>query len=131
MELGYDLPEWGADGEFGSETERAVRAFQAANQLKTDGEYGAQSHRMMMELLAGRDAAEEDDSAADAQKVVEVTGGTVYVRAGAGKEYEILAVVRRGMRLEWTATAANGWHAVRTGGMSGWIGPKYAEVRAA
>lgn len=37
---GYDLPKYGADGDFGSETEKAVRAFQRDAGLKEDGVAG-------------------------------------------------------------------------------------------
>ena len=36
--LGYSLPVYGADGEFGSETERAVKQYQIDNNLEADGE---------------------------------------------------------------------------------------------
>lgn len=38
--LGYKLPTYGADGDFGSETRSAVIAFQAANGLSADGIIG-------------------------------------------------------------------------------------------
>lgn len=37
MELGYELPRYGADGEFGRETEAAVKAYQADMGLTADG----------------------------------------------------------------------------------------------
>lgn len=37
---GYDLPKFGADGKFGSETASKIRAFQAANELAVDGIVG-------------------------------------------------------------------------------------------
>lgn len=37
MELGYELPKYGADGEYGSETVTAVKAFQADRGLTADG----------------------------------------------------------------------------------------------
>lgn len=40
MTLGYSLPNYGADGDFGSETERAVKSFQRAHGLKDDGIVG-------------------------------------------------------------------------------------------
>ncbi len=40
MELGYGLPRYGADGEYGSETAAAVKAFQADRRLAADGAAG-------------------------------------------------------------------------------------------
>jgi hypothetical protein len=37
---GYNLPKYGADGEFGSETEKAVIAFQKSKKLTVDGIVG-------------------------------------------------------------------------------------------
>ena len=37
---GYKLPEYGADGDFGDETDKALRAFQKANGLEIDGKCG-------------------------------------------------------------------------------------------
>ena len=37
---GYELPEYGADGDFGDETDKALRAFQKANGLEIDGKCG-------------------------------------------------------------------------------------------
>ena len=40
MELGYELPKYGADGEYGSETVTAVKAFQRDRGLQVDGVAG-------------------------------------------------------------------------------------------
>ena len=50
--LGYKLPKYGADGEYGSETVEAVKAFQAANGLEVDGIFGPKSLAKLKEVLA-------------------------------------------------------------------------------
>lgn len=40
---GYNCGAAGADGDFGAETEKALKAFQQANWLTVDGEYGAKT----------------------------------------------------------------------------------------
>lgn len=47
LELGYKLPKYGADGDFGSETEAAVKAFQKDWGLKTDGIVGEETLKML------------------------------------------------------------------------------------
>jgi peptidoglycan hydrolase-like protein with peptidoglycan-binding domain len=50
LKLKYDLGKWGADGDFGSSTQKAVKAFQKKTGLKQDGIVGPQT-------LAALDAA--------------------------------------------------------------------------
>ena len=40
LKLGYKLPKYGADGDFGSETKKAVKAFQTDKGLQVDGIVG-------------------------------------------------------------------------------------------
>ena len=127
MKLGFQLPVHGADGDFGSETEAAVKAFQKKLQLKADGKYGEQTHAALTGALAEEETEEEKTDAA-AEKQVVITGGCVRIRSGAGQEYDTIGFVREGTRLDWLATAGNGWHAVRTDGVNGWVGPRYTRV---
>ena len=43
MGRGYDVGEYGADGEFGADTEKAVKAFQREQELDVDGIAGAKT----------------------------------------------------------------------------------------
>ena len=47
LELGYKLPKYGADGDFGSETEAAVKAFQKDWGLTQDGIVGPETQKLL------------------------------------------------------------------------------------
>ena len=128
MQVGYELPKHGADGDYGAETEIAVEKFQRTRGLEVDGKYGGESHRELMGIIAEMTADEEDEDQAQPQTVqVTVTGDRVNVREGAGTAYDVITLVKKGDRLEWVATAVNGWHSVKlSDGRAGWISGKYA-----
>ena len=78
----------------------------------------------MVSLRDGGDSAPEDSG-----KVVRVTAAVAAnIRAGAGKQFDILTCAPKGRELPWTATAANGWLGVRLPEGIGWIAPTLAEV---
>lgn len=47
MAAGFDLPQWGADGVFGDETEKALRDFQKTTGILVDGIFGPQSKQAL------------------------------------------------------------------------------------
>jgi len=49
MKAGFSLPKYGADGDYGSETVSAVKAFQKANGLKADGIIGKKTWEKLLE----------------------------------------------------------------------------------
>jgi peptidoglycan hydrolase-like protein with peptidoglycan-binding domain len=126
--LGYPLDKYGVDGDYGRETERAVRQFQKAAQIRQDGIYGEQTHGVLIRFLSGREIENDASAPAAPQRYVRVTGGYVNLRSGPGLEHDVVTVVRENMRLEWLATADSGWHAVRADGMCGWLSPRMSEV---
>ena len=125
LSIGLTLPQYGADGDYGSETERAVRALQQRAHITENGVYDARTHEALMQLLAERD--DEDDTDAGRLVRVRVTGASVNVRAGAGTQFKILTVVHRGDVFNSVGRAANGWYAIRLSSGDGWISPKYTE----
>ena len=124
MELGYKLPKYGADGEYGGETVEAVKDFQKASGLSVDGQFGPKSLEALMDALAG-DAPEEEDKPAASGEVT-ITGGTVNLRLGPGTQYESVAIARKGDRLD--KAEANGWIPVILGGKVVWVSGKYAKL---
>lgn len=131
MQLSYELPKYGADGDYGAETAIAVEKFQRAHGLEVDGKYGSLTHSELMGILAEQAAQNEDteDSGNEVDGFVVVTGNTVNVREGASAQHGIITVVRKGDRLAHVATAANGWYAVKLNdSRDGWISGKYAKL---
>lgn len=55
-------------------------------------------------------------------------GGTVNIRVGNDTSYQRITAVKDGVRLEWIATAVNGWHAIAIGSQIGWVSGKYSEI---
>ena len=63
LRLGYALPKYGADGDFGSETRSALKQFQKAARIEVDGVYGENSHAALMRTISDL----QGDSANEAQ----------------------------------------------------------------
>lgn len=129
-QLGYALPKYGADGEFGSETRDALRAFQRDEGLEADGEYGEKSHAALMDALSDADAGrnEEPEEPKPAGATVVITGGSVNVRVGNGTSYRVITTVKQGMTFSHVATARDGWNALEINGQVGWVSGKYSKV---
>lgn len=123
ISLGHPLPRYGADGDFGRETQGAVRAFQAASGLASDGIAGPKTLAALMDALAG-DAPEEEPGA-PAGATVTITGTTVHLRRGPGTQYASAAIARAGDRLP--LAEAQGWRPVALGGEVLWVSGKYSK----
>ena len=123
--VGYDPGE--IDGEFGPNTESAVKALQTAAGILVDGEFGPDS----LAALAALEGV-EDDEPADAPEPespgarVAVSGGNAYIRTGPGTQYDAMGVAHAGDEL--TYANPDGWAPVLVGGRIGWISGKYAKV---
>lgn len=136
MQLGYALPKHGADAEFGSETEKALLAFQKKDGLEADGKYGDKTHAALMDAVADDDGQpdEPEPPATDEPKPVGTTvvivseGGKVNVRTGNGTQYSRISSVTPGTTFDYVASAANGWHAVVIGAKVGWVSGNYSKV---
>jgi uncharacterized protein YgiM (DUF1202 family) len=111
------LPEYGADGDFGKETEDAVKAFQKEKGLPVTGVYDAATEKALLEAVCGW---------------VEITGGSVNVRAAPGVEAKDIGTVHRGDRLPYQGVTqqAGGrdWYLIIYENQNGWVSSKYAEL---
>ena len=136
MQLGYALPKYGADAEFGAETEKALLAFQKKAGLEADGKYGEKTHAALMDAVADDDGQSDtpeqpvpDEPAPVGTTVVIVSeGGKVNVRCGNGITFSRITSVKNSTAFEWIATAQNGWHAIVVNGQVGWVSGQYSKI---
>ena len=139
LQLGYKLPEHGADGEFGAETEKAVLAFQKAEELECDGEYGEKTHAALIDAVADDDVGAGETETDEDEKpevpkpigttvIIMGTNSRVNIRTGNGTNYARISTVNSGTTFDHIATARNGWHAVVIGAQIGWVSGKYSQV---
>lgn len=114
------------DGDFGSNTEDAVKKFQRAHGLTADGEYGQKSHEAMLKVLE-KDNKEDVPVVVAPSNSVTITGSSVNVRKGPGTNYGVLKTVHKGDVLE--KLNADGWMCVSYLGNVRWVSKTYVNEK--
>lgn len=125
LKLGYALPKYGADGDYGAETVEAVKAFQKKSGLDADGVYGSNTHKSLTSAL---EALKEPKPVLTTVVILATEDGSVNVRTGNGTQYAILRSARTGDTLNYVATAVNGWNAIEVDGQVGWVSGRYSKI---
>ena len=125
--LGYPLPAYGIDGDFGNETKKAVEAFQSDHDLPVTGIADAKT------LAAIETALEDGKNTLPPTQAIKITGGSVNVRSGPGTaSTRILGVVHKGDKLPYQdqeqMVDGRPWYLVEYNGENGWVSSKYAQV---
>ena len=120
MRLGYSLPKYGTDGDFG-ETEKAVKAFQKDYGLKVDGV-----------MNVGEDYDVLFKALESLNRYVEITGNSVNVRSAPGTDSTIIGVAHNGDLLPYQGVTKNvnnrDWYLVEFENQNGWVSSKYARL---
>lgn len=128
MNAGYALPKYGADGDFGRETEAALKKFQADNGLKSDGVFTQATREALSALTETEETDKKPAQDTDNQRkiIIRSHGGSVNLRYGNGTEYEKAASAGNGEKFVYVATADNGWHAVKEEKAVLWVSGEYS-----
>ncbi len=138
-ERGYSLT---ADGKYGPATRRAVRAYQSANQLTTDGKAGHQTLTKLYSgtsvggtaAASGAESAASNDTAAQTGAVSSASGTLATVKGGAlklrptasTKKTQILIIPDRSSLL--VTKRGDTWSAVSYEGRNGYVMTKFLSI---
>lgn len=122
--MGYSLGSYGADGDFGPNTEEAVKAFQTANGLTPDGVVGELTRAKIKALRDSQGDSDDTDEVVQVkpENGVTIAPGTFNVRTGPSTSYPSAGVVSGGAVLE--IVDLDGWTPVLYNGEVRFIGPK-------
>lgn len=123
------LPKYGADGDFGCETEAALKAFQASEGLPVTGVYDEATRK----ALTAAKPQDEPVQPVPGTPAKYVRVREIHVRSAPGDGYMSLGTVQPGYRLPYageTHRDADGvpWHLVEYDGQNGWLCERDAEV---
>lgn len=124
LQLNYDLGKWGADGDFGDQTEIAVLQFQlTSNDLEDDGIVGPKTLAALDEALAALDAPAAEP------KMVKICGGDCFIRTAPNTDGKKLGVALKGSQLKYGGEVwSNGWILVEVDNRNGWVSGKYGRL---
>ena len=115
----YSCGRWGADGEFGRDTENALKLFQAEHDITPDGVCGPLTWEALEHGAAG-----DTDEPEPELGYVTVRSGSWRVRNGPGTQYGTVGFVRAGDKLKRTDGSEKGWLGVEYKGINAWISEK-------
>lgn len=100
---GYTCGSAGADGQFGSSTESALKKFQTANNLEVDGIYGSASKSALEKAYTQKTSVTTSESAESFDKSIAGTYKTtdsLYLRSGAGTGKHAIMVIPAGASVQ-------------------------------
>lgn len=119
IQLGFDVGKYGTDGEFGKDTEKALKAFQKSVSIEVDGVFGNESFAKLQEALK-YDPSE--------QKIM-IVNGNCWVRKASNKLSEKIGVAYKGEVYPYGGeTSKSGWNLIEYKGEFGWVSGKYSQL---
>lgn len=134
--VGYPCGSSGADGDFGTDTEKALKNYQKDHKLESDGCYGSKSKASLKTLYKKAKDAMAQPVAEAAQNFDKTKAGTykttsdLWMKSGAGKEKSGILVVPKGKTVQCygyysTASDKTAWLYVVYSGKTGFCSSKY------
>lgn len=126
INLDYDLGRWGADGDFGDQTEMAVRRFQTQMGLAVDGQVGPATLAALENAVKALNSTGCNGDSCPIY--VTIVGGNCYVREEPSLDSEIRGVALNGSKLVFTGKTDGKWLGVVYKDRAGWVSNKYGKL---
>lgn len=136
LALNHDLGRYGADGDFGEDTEGAVKAFQKDAKLEIDGIAGPKTFAALAAVEPIEKGGSPDPEPGPEPVVPEdkpvvkgnvlIDGGQAHIRTGPGTQYPSAGVAKPGEL--YVGAETEGWIPVDVNGNLRWISATYAKV---
>lgn len=137
LKVGESLPKYGADSDFGAETEKALKSFQEKNGLAVTGIVDASTEKLLYEKSGVEAPSTEPDptegepenepeviKVAYQAKVTGTSGSTVNMRSQPNMSAAIITTIKFGQIVDVTAVEGD-WSAITWNGKSGYMSNKY------
>lgn len=122
IRLDYDLGRWGADGDYGDQTQFAVEAFQEEHGLTVTGVFDEKTKTALEDAIKKLDTPVDNPT-----KVYFV--GDCNIRDKANTNGKILGVAKNGSYLPYKGqTASNGWLSVEYKNQIAWTSGVYGRL---
>ncbi len=122
LSLGYALPKYGADGDYGAETVAAVKVFQKEAGLEADGEAGPMTWAALEAALDEAEKRPDPDPAKPSGETLTVKDGSWNLRTGPGTDYPASQIAHGSDKL--AKVDAGNFIPVRVGEKILWISQK-------
>lgn len=135
LKVGEKLPKYGADSDFGAETETALKSFQQKNGLPATGIVDANTEKLLYANTGETPPSTEPDpdegdrdveviKVAYQAKVQAKSGSTVNMRSGPSTSNGVVVRVATGQIVDVTSVSGD-WSAITWNGKSGYMMNEY------
>ena len=132
INAGFSCGKSGADGDFGTNTENALKAFQRAVWILADGKYTDAVKTRLRDYQDAQKGKEKDKK--EEKKITWKATGTatatvddLNVRKGPGTKYDIIRTLNTGNRFEIDGKKDGRWIHVKVVNDIGWIHERYVK----
>lgn len=112
LSVGEVLPKYGVDGDFGSETEAALKHFQERNTIPVTGIVDAITEALLLTKT----------------QIVKIVNGNCHIRLGPGVAHKDIGIAHRNDTYPYGGETKNNWNSIQYNNGLAWVSGKYSTI---